>query len=103
MMVEEEAVAEIDIDGVPPASDGFVDGVPEFDGDARFDGVVDGYFDSEGESEREMPTVEFAVGVLEGVRVPVRDAVSDGVGVCDGLSGAVCEADAPSVTDFVGV
>lgn len=41
-MVDAEGVAEMVGDGVPPACEGVVEGEPELDGDARFEGDSDG-------------------------------------------------------------
>jgi len=92
-IVDVDAVAEIEFDGVAPGAELVVDAVGEFVGDARFDIDSEGYVDCEGVIEAVTPRVLVVVGVPLGV------FEDDGVGVSDAV--VVAEADVVGVLDAV--
>jgi hypothetical protein len=101
-MVDVEAVAEIEFEGVAPGPELVVEGVGELVDDARFDIDSEGYADCDGVIEAVTPSVFVVVGVPLLVLLADGVGVSDADDVCEGESVGVLEAVTPKERELVG-
>ena len=101
-MVDVEAVAEMELEGVAPGAEFVVEGVGEFVDEARFDMDSDGYVDCEGVIEAVTPSVFVADGVPLPVLLEEGVGVSEADGVCEGDSVGVFDAVTPRLSVLVG-
>ncbi len=101
-MVDVEAVAEMELDGVAPGAELVVEAVGEFVDETRFDMDSEGYVDCDGVIEAVTPSVFVDDGVLLPVLLDVGVGVSEADGVCEVDSVGEFDAVTPRLSVLVG-